>query len=50
MVENICIECGWPLDGGDYMMPWEDGDNPYAIIRCPHCGCENPIYEDDDDE
>ena len=46
-----CVSCGWPLDGGDLTLPWEDGDNPNAYIICPHCGTENEVYgygEDDD--
>lgn len=46
-----CVSCGWPLDGGDLTLPWEDGDNPNAYIICPHCGAENEVYgygEDDD--
>ena len=46
-----CIECGWSLDGGELILPWEDGDNSCAYVICPHCGCENIVYgygEDDD--
>lgn len=46
-----CIACGWPLEGGDLTLPWEDGDNEYVYITCPHCGTENTVYgygEDDD--
>lgn len=46
-----CVSCGWPLEGGDLTLPWEDGDNEFAYIICPHCGAENTVYgygEDDD--
>ncbi len=36
-----CANCGRPLRGGELTLPWEDGDNPYACIRCPHCGYTN---------
>lgn len=48
---DICIACGQSLRGGDYVLPWEEGDNPSAFIRCPHCGYENErdgFGEDDD--
>lgn len=34
-----------------FTLPWEDGDNPYAYVTCPHCGHDNTVYgygEDDD--
>ena len=43
----LCIYCGEPLDGGEYTMPWEDGDNMYGYTICPHCKKKN-IEEDDD--
>lgn len=48
---EMCIGCGRPLTGGERVLPWEDGDNPDAYIRCPHCGCKNFRYgfgEEDD--
>lgn len=48
---DICIACGQSLRGGDFVLPWEEGDNPGAFIRCPHCGYENDrdgFGEDDD--
>lgn len=48
---DTCIECEMSLAGGDLTLPWEDGDNPCAYVRCPHCGTENIVYgygEDDD--
>lgn len=46
-----CISCGRPLDGGDLTLPWEDGDNRYAFVTCPHCGYENIMegYGEDED-
>ena len=43
----LCIYCGEPLDGGEYTAPWEDDDNMYGYIICPHCKKKN-IEEDDD--
>jgi RNase P subunit RPR2 len=31
-------------------LPWEDGNNRYAYVRCPWCGHKNTVYgygEDD---
>ena len=46
-----CISCGESLMGGTLVLPWEDGDNPYAYVKCPHCGYENIKlgYGEDDD-
>ncbi len=47
---GTCESCGQSLYGGVGSLPWEDGDNAYAYIRCPHCGHENIQYgfgEDD---
>ena len=47
----ICESCGESLAGASLTLPWEDGDNPSAYIRCPHCGCKNyrdGFGEDDD--
>lgn len=47
---DTCINCEMPLDGGVLILPWEDGDNEYAYVICPHCGAENIQYgygEDD---
>ncbi len=46
---ETCISCGQPLRG-DLTVPWEDGDNANAYIRCKYCGYENIKYgygEDD---
>jgi DNA-directed RNA polymerase subunit RPC12/RpoP len=48
---NECINCQQSLAGGVLTLPWEDGDNKYAYVTCPHCGFENVQYgygEDDD--
>ena len=48
---DVCECCGRPLAGGVLTLPWEDGDNEYAYVTCPHCGAENTQYgygEDDD--
>ena len=50
---DYCESCGQSLEGGDLTLPWEDGDNPYAYVTCPHCRYKNIRYgygEDDDDE
>ena len=44
-----CINCQQSLSGGSYTAAWEDGNNKYAYIICPHCRCKNVIYDDDDD-
>ncbi len=48
---DYCESCGQSLEGGDLTLPWEDGDNPYAYVTCPHCGHENirDGYGEDDD-
>ena len=48
---DTCECCGRSLRGGELTLPWEDGDNAYAYVTCPHCGAENTQYwygEDDD--
>ncbi len=46
-----CVCCGRSLAGGVLTLPWEDGDNEYAYVTCPHCGEENiqDGYGEDDD-
>lgn len=39
-----CINCGGSLSGGSYTGPWEDGDNEYGYVICPHCRCKNSRY------
>lgn len=43
-----CENCGWELSGGEYVMPWEDDDNPDGYIICPHCHHKNYDYSNDD--
>ena len=46
-----CERCGSSLERGSFSLPWEDGNNKYAYVRCPHCGYKNIKYgygEDDD--
>lgn len=38
---DTCYNCGASLDGGELILPWEDGDNSYAYIICPNCGERN---------
>ena len=35
---NSCPSCRASLGEGALTLPWEDGDNPYAYVTCPHCG------------
>jgi hypothetical protein len=45
-----CIACQGDLSGGERTLPWEDGDNPNAYVKCRHCGEKNTVYgfgEDD---
>ncbi len=48
---RTCISCGQSLERGKLVLPWEDGDNPSAYVRCPHCGYENIMagFGEDDD-
>jgi len=39
--DGTCANCGQSISRGSLTAPWEDGDNSYAYVRCPHCGCEN---------
>lgn len=43
-----CMRCGGSLSGGEYVAPWEDGDNENGYIICPHCHYENPDFSNDD--
>ena len=36
-----CIYCGISMRNGVSSLPYENGNNAYASIRCPHCGSEN---------
>lgn len=49
-MNDTCTRCGRSLENGELTLPWEDGDNPYAYIECPHCHYKNRQYgygEDD---
>lgn len=43
-----CEYCGNSLRGGSYTAPWEDDDNAYGYVICPHCKRKNVRYTDDD--
>lgn len=47
----ICLKCGREIRKATLSLPWEDGDNPYAYVRCPYCGYKNiqSGYGEDDD-
>ena len=47
---DVCISCGGSLAGAELTLPWEDGDNSHAYVRCPHCGFENIKYGYGDDD
>ena len=38
---KICANCGNSLNGGDYTMPWDNGNNEDGYTKCPHCGYTN---------
>ena len=47
---GTCESCGQSLSGGDFSLPWEDGNNANAYVRCRYCGHKNIKYgygEDD---
>lgn len=35
---KTCESCGGSLAGGNYTMPWENGNNKDGYTKCPHCG------------
>ena len=45
-----CINCQQDLSGGVYTAPWEDGDNEYGYVICPHCGAKNIDCASGDDD
>ncbi len=45
-----CINCQQDLLGGVYTAPWEDGDNEYGYVICPHCGAKNRDWASGDDD
>jgi DNA-directed RNA polymerase subunit RPC12/RpoP len=38
---GTCESCQRSLSGGETTLPWEDGNNANAYIKCPHCGHKN---------
>ena len=47
---STCYRCGRSLEGAEYTLPWEDGDNPHAYVICPYCRAKNERdgYGEDD--
>lgn len=45
---KMCEMCGRPMSGGEYVVAWENGNNPDGYIVCPHCGHVNFEYGYDD--
>lgn len=43
-----CVVCQYPLAGGMFVSRWEDGNNDYSYVVCPHCRHKN-IMEDGQD-
>ncbi len=43
---ETCTNCGSSLRGAFHTSQWEDGDNAYAYVICPSCGCKNLIDEE----
>jgi hypothetical protein len=41
---GTCESCRQSLDRGVFSLPWEDGDNPNAYVKCPNCGHDNIKY------
>ena len=46
-----CLSCGLSLADGYLTLTWEDGDNAFAYVTCPHCGYQTILdgYGEDDD-
>ena len=38
---KTCANCGQSMSGGEYVAPWENGNNPDGYVKCPHCGYVN---------
>lgn len=36
-----CESCGSSLAGGTHYLPYEDGSNTLAYVKCPACGHSN---------
>ena len=41
---DTCENCGQSLSDGERTLPWEDGNNEYAYVRCKYCGYKNIKY------
>lgn len=41
---GTCESCQQSLAGCSTIVPWEDGNNADAYIRCPYCGHKNIKY------
>lgn len=41
-----CVNCQNSLKGGEYTGAWENGNNPDAYVKCPHCGYVNFLFDD----
>ncbi len=46
---GTCESCQQSLADGDRSLPWEDGNNANAYIRCKYCGHKNINYGYGDD-
>ena len=47
---GTCENCQQSLRFGDFVHPWEQGNNSNAYVTCPHCGHENIKYGYGEDE
>lgn len=43
---KTCPECGQSMAGGEYVAPWEEGNNPNGYVVCPHCHHIEILYDD----
>lgn len=43
---GICQNCGASLSGGEYVAPWENGNNPDGYVKCPSCNYVNFQWDD----
>ena len=50
MQTDMCVNCGRSLLGAYLTLTWEDGDNEYAYVICPHCRYRNILYGYGEDE
>lgn len=49
-MSHECENCGQSLEGSDYTLPWEDGDNSAGYWTCRHCGAINWDWASDEDD